>query len=81
MTSMGSGFSSNIMSPLAEIEMETITPKVNAPEPEQALSPPLETHREKSSSEKLRSHVQFVVLCWTLFLAGWNDGFGSILLT
>ncbi|KAI0087348.1 MFS general substrate transporter [Irpex rosettiformis] len=33
------------------------------------------THqKQKPSSAKSAAFIQFAVLCWTLFLAGWNDG-------
>ena len=25
-------------------------------------------------TQKIRGHIQFMALCWTLFLLGWNDG-------
>lgn len=27
-----------------------------------------------TSKQKLTARIQFVALCWTLFVAGWNDG-------
>jgi len=28
----------------------------------------------QTKAQRLRARIQFVTLCWTLYLAGWNDG-------
>ena len=28
----------------------------------------------QTKSQRLRARIQFATLCWTLYLAGWNDG-------
>jgi len=32
------------------------------------------TSNSLTREQKYKAHVQFLALCWTLFLAGWNDG-------
>ena len=33
-----------------------------------------------SETQRLRARIQFATLCWTLYLAGWNDGMTGPLL-
>ncbi|KAJ8516259.1 hypothetical protein ONZ45_g6401 [Pleurotus djamor] len=35
---------------------------------------PEEQHGKAVSKQKVKGHIQFVTLCWCLFMAGWNDG-------
>ncbi|KAJ7189055.1 major facilitator superfamily domain-containing protein [Mycena filopes] len=53
-----------------------LTPAPTTPDPQAQASkkvdenPPPPTHR----AHQVRERIQLVTLCWTLFLAGWNDG-------
>ena len=36
--------------------------------------PDVDLDNRPSPAQRKRANIQFVTLCWTLFLAGWNDG-------
>ena len=55
------------------ISVETIQPTER-----DALLPqipdPTNSENQPNPVQRRRANIQFVALCWTLFLAGWNDG-------
>ncbi|KAH7886845.1 MFS general substrate transporter [Phlebopus sp. FC_14] len=53
--------------------MEAI-PKKTASGSGSSTSVPLAAPKSQTSAQRLRAHIQFAALCWSLYLAGWNDG-------
>ncbi|KAF9219515.1 MFS general substrate transporter [Gyrodon lividus] len=55
-----------------EVELEDIPPKV-PPGSGFDGTPPFSS-KSQTKAQRLRAHIQFATLCWTMYLAGWNDG-------
>ncbi|KAF9239880.1 MFS general substrate transporter [Melanogaster broomeanus] len=59
-----------------EFELEDIRRKVPQA-PDSASGPngtPSVSSKGQTEAQRLRARIQFAALCWTLYLAGWNDG-------
>jgi len=58
------------------ISVETVQPTENLSR--DVLVPqipdPTNSENQPNPTQRRRANIQFVTLCWTLFLAGWNDG-------
>lgn len=60
-----------------EIELAAISPDKQPFErsPTATSITPILPRQRRSASQRTRARVQFAVLCWSLFITGWNDGF------
>ena len=62
-----------------DVELSILARKVSAGDPGIAMKQASTiTHTDdtvdQTKAQRLRARIQFATLCWTLYLAGWNDG-------
>ncbi|KAF8843925.1 MFS general substrate transporter [Paxillus ammoniavirescens] len=61
-----------------EVELEDISRKIHPGRGPHADNndgtPPVSSKSQTTKAQRLRGHIQFATLCWTMYLAGWNDG-------
>ncbi|KAI6019796.1 MFS general substrate transporter [Pisolithus orientalis] len=58
-----------------DVEMKSIQlqePSADVPSPTGDVTPA--GQKGKENGQRRRAHIQFATLCWSLYLAGWNDG-------
>lgn len=53
---------------MVELGSESLSKEAETPDISPAISPAL------AQKYRLKAHIQFFAACWSLFLAGWNDG-------
>lgn len=57
-----------------DVELSDLARKASTGDPAIAVKQPSHTSDVvQTKAQRLRARIQFATLCWTLYLAGWND--------